>query len=97
MIAYEFEDVETGERREFAYRIGRAPKIGRTMRREGRKWRRLPPSMGNPRVENIRFTSHWFSPWTKGAKSYTPDGLPQFTSLAQCRDMAKRYGYQYDY
>ena len=96
MIAYVFKDVETGGHVDVLYPAGKAPKIGRVITRKGQRLQRVP-SVAHPKVDNIRFQSWWFPRWTKGAKHYTPDGLPCFKTRAEAKDMAKRYGYQYDY
>lgn len=89
MPEYTFEN-NKGERRAFVYAMAEAPRIGDTVFRDGRVWRRVPDWVYRDARRDICFTSkqlplHWpFAP------RHNEKGEPQFASKREVTEALAR-------
>lgn len=86
-MIYDFDDCETGERIGVHYGAMEGPEgppaIGEVVELEGRKLKRVPSIFSKPTVREIHFTAYSQPNWAKGARNYTKDGVPCFSSRAE--------------
>ncbi len=99
-MLYEFEATDgSGDRIELSYPIGKAPKIGAVIRREGREWRRLVPRIAPPAVVKWDVWGWSLPPGLKGVE-YVDDGqggkVARFGSRAEVQKFVdENPGYRY--
>lgn len=92
-MIYDFDDVKTGERIGVHYERMEGPDgppgIGEVVELEGRTLRRVPSIFTKPTIREIHFQAHSQPLWAKGAKSYTKDGVPCFSSRSEVNSYVK--------
>lgn len=76
MPVYEFQDADTGEKLELVLDSERTPSIGTIRKIQGRRLRRLPPSMQPPAMGEFEVTAWSQRPDAVGAEHYNADGAP---------------------
>ena len=90
-MIYLFEDKSTGEVVEIDYKIGKAPKIGTSVRRSGRVLVRIPVMPEAKVAPTAKFVSNSLPRWWPHAKDHEPGtGKPRFESIHQVRNAEAR-------
>lgn len=76
---------------EIEYPIGKAPKIGTSIRRKGQKLTRICVAPQAKVAPNAKFVSHSLPRWWPHAKEHEPGtGKPRFNSIHEVRNAEAR-------
>jgi hypothetical protein len=85
-MIYLFLDQDTQEVVELSYKMGKAPKIGSTVAKNGRTLVRIPVIPEAKVAPNAKFVSHSLPRWWPHAKEHEPGtGKPRFNSIKEVR------------
>ena len=83
----------SGEDKCFFFNMSAAPRIGETIERKGKLWVRMPALPQVSAQRDIHFVSHALPKNAPGAKHYTKDGKPSFSSKKEVTEfVAKQEG-----
>lgn len=99
MVLYEFQG-SGGERIERDYPMGKAPKIGRSITVDGKKYRRIPPSPPPGSMRGVRCTDYTHEAVgmlnerhygkDPDVPCYSQDGFPVFRTKRQIDEYAAK-------
>jgi len=90
-MIYLFEDKSTGEVVEIDYKIGKAPKIGASVRRSGRVLVRIPVMPEAKVAPTAKFVSNSLPRWWPHAKDHEPGtGKPRFNSIHEVKESVSK-------
>ena len=90
-MIYLFEDKETGDVVELYYPIGKAPKIGSSVKKGGKTLVRVPVSPQGLVRPDAKFVSHSLPRNWPHAKEHEPGtGKPRFNSINEVREAEAR-------
>ena len=81
---------DSGEEAEFYYTMDAAPRIGEIITRKGRRWVRMPDLPQACVQKDTHFVSHSLPRKAPGAKHYTKDGKPAFSSKKEVGEFVAR-------
>ena len=99
MPMYEFVNVDTGDKRDFFYRMDNAPCIGEIVEHSGAQWRRVVNFQVDAgmeaKVHGYPYVSSSLPRNLKGCDT-TRQGKPIITSRNQEREIMNRHGYERD-
>lgn len=96
MPYYEFLHKPSGAVREEFFDMEDAPKLGSTLRRDGRTWTRIMSKVQLAPIWSRTFIAHSQEPGDPDAPHHVgPERLPAFTSQKECDEFAAKKGLVY--